>query len=107
MPMQSIIGLDHVVVLVRDLAEGQRRWEQLGFTVAPVGMHSASMGTANHTIMLGDDYIELIAVVADGVAKQTQLCVFEPKALAKGTVAAVPLPLQPYGFHGFWEVAPA
>ena len=65
MPMQSIIGLDHVVVLVRDLAEGQRRWEQLGFTVAPVGMHSASMGTANHTIMLGDDYIELIAVVAE------------------------------------------
>jgi Glyoxalase-like domain len=65
MPMKSIIGLDHVVVLVRSLDEGKQRWEQLGFTVAPLGMHSASMGTANHTIMLDEDYIELIAVVAE------------------------------------------
>lgn len=64
MPMRSIIGLDHVVVLVRDLAEGARRWESLGFTVSPMGLHSESMGTANHTIMLGEDYLELIAVVA-------------------------------------------
>lgn len=64
MPMQSIVGLDHVVVLVRNLAEGAKRWESLGFTVSPMGLHSATMGTANHTIMLGEDYIELIAVVA-------------------------------------------
>ena len=64
MSMRSIIGLDHVVVLVRDLSEGAKRWESFGFTVAPMGLHSASMGTANHTIMLGEDYIELIAVVA-------------------------------------------
>jgi hypothetical protein len=62
--MRSIVGLDHVVVLVRDLAAGATRWEGLGFTVAPRGLHSAAMGTANHTIMLGEDYIELIAVVA-------------------------------------------
>ena len=63
--MRSIIGLDHVVVLTRDLAEGARRWQSLGFTVAPRGMHSASMGTANHTIMLGPDYLELVGVVAE------------------------------------------
>jgi carotenoid cleavage dioxygenase-like enzyme len=45
----------------------------------------------------------VVAAVYDGAAKRTQLCVFEPKALAKGPIAAVPLPLQPYGFHGFWE----
>jgi carotenoid cleavage dioxygenase-like enzyme len=45
--------------------------------------------------------------VYDGVAQKTQLCVFEPKTLAKGPIAAVPLPLQPYGFHGFWEDAAA
>jgi hypothetical protein len=28
-------------------------------------MHTAVMGTANHTIMLGEDYIELIGVMAD------------------------------------------
>lgn len=49
----------------------------------------------------------VIAVVYDGAAKKTQLCVFEPDALAKGPIAAVPLPLQPYGFHGFWEGASA
>ena len=64
MPMRSIIGLDHVVVLVRDLAASGRLWQQLGFTVSPEGMHTAVMGTANHTIMLGADYIELVGVVA-------------------------------------------
>ena len=65
MPMRSIIGLDHVVILTRDLAEGARRWQGLGFTVSPKGLHTAAMGTANHTIMLGEDYIELIGVVAE------------------------------------------
>ncbi len=65
MPMRSIIGLDHVVVMTRDLAEGARRWQSLGFTVSPRGMHTAVMGTANHTIMLGHDYLELIGVVAE------------------------------------------
>lgn len=49
----------------------------------------------------------LIAVVYDGVAKASRLCVFESRAIAKGPIASVPLPLQPYGFHGFWESAPA
>lgn len=65
MTMRSIIGLDHVVLMVRDLDEGARRWSELGFTVAPRGLHTAVMGTANHTIMLRHDYIELIGVVAE------------------------------------------
>jgi hypothetical protein len=65
MTMRSIIGLDHVVIMVRDLSEGERRWQSLGFTLAPKGMHTAVMGTANHTIMLEHDYIELIGVVAE------------------------------------------
>jgi len=65
MTMRSIIGLDHVVLMVRDLAEGAQRWAELGFTVAPRGLHTAAMGTANHTIMLRHDYIELIGVVAE------------------------------------------
>jgi len=63
--MRSIIGLDHVVIMTRDLAEGASRWESLGFTVSPRGMHTAAMGTANHTIMLGHDYLELIGIVAE------------------------------------------
>jgi carotenoid cleavage dioxygenase-like enzyme len=47
----------------------------------------------------------VVAIVYDGAAGKSQLCVFESKALAKGPIAMVPLPLQPYGFHGFWEGA--
>lgn len=65
MPMRSIIGLDHVVIMTRNLEAGARRWESLGFTVSPIGMHTAVMGTANHTIMLGHDYIELIGIVTE------------------------------------------
>lgn len=65
MALKSIVGLDHVVILVRNLDAGAETWRKLGFTVAPRGMHTAVMGTANHTIMLGEDYIELIGVVAE------------------------------------------
>ncbi|MEQ8859091.1 MAG: carotenoid oxygenase family protein [Pseudomonadales bacterium] len=49
----------------------------------------------------------VIAAVYDGIAGNTKLCVFESRALANGPIAVVPLPLQPYGFHGFWEGAGA
>lgn len=65
MPLKHIMGVDHVVVGVRDLDNAARRWAALGFTVSPRGTHSPQMGTANHTIMLGEDYIELIGVVAE------------------------------------------
>lgn len=63
MPMSDIIGLDHVVVVVRDLAAAARQWQRLGFTVSDRGTHSAHMGTGNHTIMLGEDYLELLGVL--------------------------------------------
>jgi hypothetical protein len=65
MPLKSIVGLDHVVILARNLDAAAETWRTLGFTVAPRGIHTAAMGTANHTIMLAEDYIELIGVVAD------------------------------------------
>ena len=65
MALKSIVGLDHVVILARSLDAAAEDWRALGFTVAPRGIHTAAMGTANHTIMLAEDYIELIGVVAD------------------------------------------
>jgi Glyoxalase-like domain len=65
MPLNDIVGLDHMVVLVRDLDRAAEIWRGLGFTLAPRGTHSAHMGTGNYTIMLGDDYLELIGVLAD------------------------------------------
>ena len=63
--MKHLSGLDHVVIMVRDLDAAAVAWGRLGFTLSPRGNHSAHMGTGNHTVMLGPDYVELLGVVAD------------------------------------------
>jgi hypothetical protein len=63
MPIPSVAGLDHVVVVTRDLDQAETQWRRLGFTISPRGVHSAHMGTANHTIMLSEDYLELMGVL--------------------------------------------
>lgn len=60
----TIVGLDHLVVAVRDLDAAARQWAALGFTLSPRGLHSAHLGTGNHTMMFGEDYVELLGVVA-------------------------------------------
>ena len=64
MPLDTIVGLDHVVIVVRDLARAAETWRELGFTVSDRGTHSAHMGTGNHTLMLGEDYLELLGVLS-------------------------------------------
>ena len=63
--LNQVIGLDHVVVVAHDLDAAAAGWRDLGFTVSPRGTHSAHMGTGNYTIMLGDDYLELLGVLTD------------------------------------------
>lgn len=60
----AISGIDHIVVAVNDLDRAADAYRRLGFTLSPRGVHSAAMGTANHTIMLQRDYFELLAVLA-------------------------------------------
>lgn len=56
-------GVDHVMVVVSDLDAAARRYEaQHGLRSFAGGRHK-EMGTANAIVPLGDDYIELIAVV--------------------------------------------
>ena len=55
-----IRGLDHVVILVRDLDRARDTYERLGFALTPRGHHS--LGSQNHCIMFERDYIELMAV---------------------------------------------
>jgi hypothetical protein len=59
----GITGIDHVVIAVNDLDRAVAAYRRLGFTLSPRATHSAAMGTANHTIMLEDDYFELLAVL--------------------------------------------
>lgn len=56
--------IDHLVIVADDLETGAETYRKLGFTLSPKGVHSAAMGSANHTIMLQNDYFELLAVVA-------------------------------------------
>jgi catechol 2,3-dioxygenase-like lactoylglutathione lyase family enzyme len=56
----SLSGVDHVVVVVRDLQRAASTYARLGFTLTPRGEHS--LGSQNHCIMFGVDYIELLAV---------------------------------------------
>ncbi|ROP99777.1 glyoxalase-like protein [Stella humosa] len=63
MALKHILGLDHIVVTVRDLDAAALRWQELGFAVSPRGTHSPHLGSANYTIVFDDDYIELLGVL--------------------------------------------
>ena len=65
MTLKNVVGIDHAVVVVRDLDQAAENWKRLGFTVSPRGTHSAKMGSGNTTIMLDPDYIELLGVLAE------------------------------------------
>jgi hypothetical protein len=62
--LNNVIGIDHAVVMVRDLDQAAETWKHLGFTISPRGTHSAHMGSGNNTIMLDPDYMELLGVLA-------------------------------------------
>lgn len=65
MALKHIIGIDHAVVVVKDLDQAAENWKRLGFTLSPRGTHSAKMGSGNYTIMLDSDYMELLGVLAE------------------------------------------
>lgn len=61
--LATLEGLDHAVIMVRDLDSAAQQWRDLGFTVSPRGTHSAHLGTGNYTIMFDEDYVELLGVL--------------------------------------------
>jgi len=61
--LKNVIGIDHAVVMVKDLDKAAENYRQLGFTISPRGTHSAHMGTGNYTIMFDPDYMELLGVL--------------------------------------------
>jgi Glyoxalase-like domain len=63
--LKNVVGIDHAVVVVKDLDHAAGNWRRLGFTVSPRGTHSAKMGSGNATIMLDPDYIELLGVLVE------------------------------------------
>jgi len=63
--VKHIDGIDHIGWLVRELDATAKRFNALGFTLSPRQTHSANMGSANHTFLLGDTYVELTGFIAD------------------------------------------
>jgi hypothetical protein len=62
--VQHVSGLDHLVILVRDLADAEGQLARLGFRPTPRGAHSTHMGTANTTVLFGDGtYLEALGVL--------------------------------------------
>ena len=60
--------LDHVIVCLTDLDDAVAAFEgDHGVTSVPGGRHGGH-GTANRLVPLGDDYVELVAVVDRGEA---------------------------------------
>lgn len=64
-------AVDHVMVAGPDLEALHKTWRALGFTLTPRAVHSGG-ATANHCIMFGDTYIELIAPTGDGPSAMTR-----------------------------------
>jgi catechol 2,3-dioxygenase-like lactoylglutathione lyase family enzyme len=58
----QVRGIDHAVILVRDLDLARDTYARMGFTPTPRGFHS--LGSQNHCIMFGRDYLELMALPA-------------------------------------------
>lgn len=62
MALKHIVGVDHVVIPVRDLDAAARQWTAAGFTLSPRGKHSEHMGTSNYTLVFEHDYMELMGI---------------------------------------------
>lgn len=56
-------GIDHCFILVNDLDAAAAQYASLGFNLSPRGLHSETKGSANHTIMFPDDYLELLGLL--------------------------------------------
>ena len=65
-----ISRFDHVVIAVGDLSAAVDNYRSLGFDVAAGGRHE-SLGTHNAIIRFGLDYIELLAVEDEALARQS------------------------------------
>ena len=63
--LKNIVGIDHAVLMVKELDKAAENWKRLGFTLSPRGTHSAHMGTGNYTIMFDPDYMELLGVLTE------------------------------------------
>jgi hypothetical protein len=89
-----VLAVDHVIVAVRDLDAGARRFhDDYGLASVPGGRHPGH-GTGNRIVPLGDSYIELMAVVDADEAAGSPLGSWLGRRLAEQGEAPVALCLR-------------
>src|SRR5215469_1372626 len=68
-----LTAIDHIIIGVNDLERATTVFsQQLGLAVSGGGIHPSG-GTANRIIVIGDTYLELIAVRTPAEAQQSML----------------------------------
>jgi len=68
-----LTGIDHIIIGVRNLEQAATQFSQkLGLAVSGGGIHPTG-GTANRIIVIGDTYLELIAIHNPTEAQQSML----------------------------------
>lgn len=68
--MADLVKLDHTVINVRyDMDDAEARFRALGFHLTDRGYHT--LGSINHLMMFGTDYLELIGLPKDAKGGQS------------------------------------
>jgi catechol 2,3-dioxygenase-like lactoylglutathione lyase family enzyme len=83
--LRQVRGIDHAMILVRDLDCARDTYARMGFTLTPRGLHS--LGSQNHCIMFGSDYLELMALPATPPAAYYYYADFLAKGEGVGALA--------------------
>jgi hypothetical protein len=79
-----LLGIDHLVIAVRDLDEAADELERVVGLAASGGGRHPSLGTQNRLAWLGDTYIELVSIADRAVAEGSWLGIPTIAALESG-----------------------
>ena len=63
--MTKFLGIDHPLILVRDLAAARQRYEAIGFTMTPPGKHP--WGTSTSVAIMDDCLVEIMSIYDEGL----------------------------------------
>jgi catechol 2,3-dioxygenase-like lactoylglutathione lyase family enzyme len=84
--MTRFLGIDHPLILVRDINEAARRYEALGFRIAPVGRHP--WGTSTALAIFNGCALELMSIYDETLIDEKPIGDFRFGRTIRGHLAA-------------------